>query len=183
MEGLWQFADLRGGIAEKEGVVFLRGGEGDGGGDTPMHTMYRSRSKHNSSRLCYHIVQKFWGCIVYTSNGSPFNHHFMNRGVLKRLKNLNIVTYSSKNGSFLFWFYFSITFSMVQNFMMNNLMSFGAASCYTMESGKNHRKTNNPWVMVSHLCPLQYLFLNILVAHNDQRIARLYILTYVFGAT
>ena len=32
--GLGQFADLKGGLSEKEGVVFFRGG-----GDTPMYTM------------------------------------------------------------------------------------------------------------------------------------------------
>ena len=34
--GLGQFADLRGHLAKKRGVVFLRG---CGGADTPMHTM------------------------------------------------------------------------------------------------------------------------------------------------
>ena len=38
-----QFADLRGGLAKKEGMVFLRWGGGGGGGgravDNPMHTM------------------------------------------------------------------------------------------------------------------------------------------------
>ena len=33
--GLGQVADLKGGLSEKEGVVFFRGG----GGDTPMYTM------------------------------------------------------------------------------------------------------------------------------------------------
>ena len=43
--GLGQFADLRGrGLARKNGVVFLKGGEGD---DTAMHTVYHlSNSKH-----------------------------------------------------------------------------------------------------------------------------------------
>ena len=34
--GLGQFADLRGGLNENEGLAFFRGG---GGGDTPMYTM------------------------------------------------------------------------------------------------------------------------------------------------
>ena len=37
--GLGQFTDLRGGLGEKEEMVFLRGGGGGGGVDMPMHTM------------------------------------------------------------------------------------------------------------------------------------------------
>ena len=36
--GLGQFTDLRGGLGEKEEMVFLRGG-GGAGVDMPMHTM------------------------------------------------------------------------------------------------------------------------------------------------
>ena len=37
--GLGQFTDLRGGLGEKEEMVFLRGGGGGGGVDMPLHTM------------------------------------------------------------------------------------------------------------------------------------------------